>query len=77
MWQDADLVIRMWKKGKLTEVFTYEDKEQGKEEDCYEDILEKEKKVLSVNKEPPNNPADTTDSGRYKKNISSLCCTVM
>jgi len=73
--QDADLVIKMWKEGRITEFFTYEYKEEGKEENCGEDILDRNKKVND--KESHNNPEETTDRCRYKTNTSSLCCSVM
>jgi len=75
VWQDADLVIKMWKEGRITEVFTYEYKEDMKEENCGEEILDRKKKV--IDKESPNNRENTTDNHRFKKNISSLCCSVM
>ena len=70
-------MIRVWKEGRLTEVFQYEDSEEVEEEDAGGEVQASEEKLKSDTRELFEERVDETDSKRYKRKFSSLCCAVM
>ena len=79
MSQDAEVILAMWREGRLAEVFKHGEEEEEKVEESEDDsdAENNEDKLKSDTEQHVVKREDKTDSVRFKKKFSSLCCSVM
>ena len=80
--EDADMMVRMWKEGRLAEMFEQTDAEQGDKEDGEILVQNQANIILDVNFEGCDDSKNDIKIGSYqirkkKEKIEKLFCEVM